>query len=341
MVKTDELLTTIGMTCPNCYQISDIEFHRELVTFSIPFLKLIKVGGITCKCHACGRTFKYANSDKLYRYMNKSGKAFQRSFFVKNLLALAIPIIAIIAIVAIVSTLAQVAAPILNPPHTSLPRVSDNISTPLKLYSYNLDAANQTCYAFFQLSDNGTPIDMVALNVSIRINGNLTNMKIWQYNNKSIKWVNTSHVGSMMSHDDKAQVILNLSRYHFNSTDKVELLFQIFDHTPYVHSYKADNQTAQPVNAGNSSSPDRTGKATIFGHVYLNNFTSPGITLTFNDMNDSRSIVVDNSGYYRISLLPNMPYTVIATDRDMGVLMNDTAPRTFVNNSTVDFRLHT
>lgn len=59
MAKTDELLTTIGMKCPNCHQLSDIEFHRELVTFPIPFLKLRKVGGITCKCHACGRTFKY------------------------------------------------------------------------------------------------------------------------------------------------------------------------------------------------------------------------------------------------------------------------------------------
>ena len=166
-------------------------------------------------------------------------------------------------------------------------------------------------------------------------------MKIWRYGNSSIKWVNTSHVGSMMSHDDKVEVILNLSRYHFNSTDKVELLFQIFDHTPYVHPYAADNQTVLPANPGNSSGLSGTGKATIYGHVYLNNFLSPGITLTFNDMNDSRSIVVDNSGYYRISLLPNMPYTVVATDSDLGVLMNDTTPKTYVNNTTVDIRLHT
>ena len=243
MVKTDELLTIIGMTCPNCHQLSDIEFHRELVTLPIPFLKLTKVGGITCKCHVCGKTFKYSNSDKLYRYMNKSGESFQRSFFINNLVTLAIPVIVAIAIIVIASIAIPVVTPILSPHNTNVPRVSDNIPTPLKLYGYNVDAANQTCYASFQLSDNGTPIDMVALNVSIRVNGNLTYMKIWRYGNSSISWVNTSHVGSMMSHGDKAQVILNLSRYHFNSTDKVELLFQIFDHTPYVHSYAADVQT--------------------------------------------------------------------------------------------------
>ncbi len=338
MVKTDELLTTIGMTCPNCHQISDIEFHRELDTLPIPFLKLVKVSGITCKCPACGRTFKYANSDKLYRYMNKSGKEFQRSYFINNLLALAIPIVIAIAIIAIASIVIPVVAPILSPPHTSLPRVSDNISTPLDLYRYNVDAANQTCYAFFQLSANGTPIDMTALNVSIMMNGNLTYKNIWRYGNRTISWVNASHVGSMLNHNDKVQVILNLSRYHFNSTDKVELLFQIFDHTPYVHSYTANIQAVPTVSA---VSTNVTGKATIFGHVYLNNFASPGITLKFSDINDSHSIVVDNSGYYRISLLPNTPYTVIATDPDLGVLMNDTAPRTFVNNSTVDITLHT
>ncbi len=341
MAKTDELLTIISMKCPNCHQLSDIEFTRELTTLPVPFLKFRKVGGINCKCHVCGRTFKYTNSDKLYRYMTKSGEAFQRSFFINNLISLAIPIIVAIAIVAIASIILPIAAPILNPSHTSLPRVSDNISTPLDLYSYNVDAANQTCYAFFQLSANGTPIDLVALNVSIRVNGNLTYKNIWRYSNKTVSWVNTSHVGSMLNHDDKVQVILNLSRYHFNSTDKVELLFQIFDHTPYVHSYAANAPDVMPVNTGNSSSLNVTGKATIFGHVYLNNFLSPGIMLTFSDMNDSHSIVVDNSGYYRISLLSNTPYTVIATDPDLGVLMNNTTSGTYVNNSTVDIRLHT
>ena len=271
--------------------------------------------------------------------MNKSGEPFQRSFFINNLVMLAIPVIIAIAIIVIASIAIPVVTPILSPHNTNVPRVSDNIPTPLKLYGYNVDAANQTCYAFFQLSDNGTPIDMVALNVSIRVNGNLTYMKIWRYGNSSISWVNTSHVGSMMRRGDQAQVVLNLSRYHFNSTDKVELLFQIFDHTPYVHSYEADVRTVLPVSVVNSSGG--TGKVTIFGHVYLNNFISPGITLTFNDTKETRSIVADNSGYYRISLLPDTPYTLIASDSDIGVLMNDTTPRIFTNNSTIDIRLHT
>lgn len=338
MAKTDELLTTIGITCPNCHQISDIEFHRELVTLPIPFLKLIKVGGITCRCNACGKTFKYSNPDKLYRYMNKSGEAYQRSFFINNLVTLAIPVIVAIAILAIVSTIAQVATPILSPPGTGL-HVSENTPTPLKLYGYSEDAANQTCFASFQLSANSTPVDMAALNVSIRKNGNLTYTKIWRYDNSSISWVNTSHVGSMMGYDDKAQILLNMSRYHFNSTDKVELLFQIFDHTPYVHLYTTGNQTASPINGVNSSSPNVTVKVIVAGHVYLNNFTSPGIMLTFNDTSTLHSIVVDNAGYYRISLISNTPYTIMATDRDIGVLMNDT--RTFTSNSTLDIRLHT
>jgi hypothetical protein len=342
MAKTDELLTTIGMTCPDCRQFSDIEFHRELVTYSVPFLTLKKTSGITCKCHACGKSFKYSNPDKLYRYMNKSGKPYQRSFFVNNLMALAIPVIAVIAIIAIVSAIAQIAAPILNPADTG-PDALENTPTPLKLYSFSVDAANQTCYASFQLSDNSTPVDIEALNVSIRKNGNLTNMKIWRYGNDSISWINASHVGTMMGRDDKAQVTLNLSCYHFNSTDKVELLFQIFDYTPYVHLYTMPNLTDSKNNTTvmNASAKNGTPIAILSGHVYLNNLSSPRMLLTIGGNKKPLSIVTDNTGYYSISLTPNKSYTITASDPDIAGLKSYKTTVKLVNNTTLDIWLHT
>lgn len=340
MVKTDELLTTIDMTCPCCHQKAEIEFHRALDTLSVPYLKLKKIGGITGKCMACSQTFPYSNPSKLYKYMNKAGIPYQRSYLINNLVTISAPIIVLIALVAIILTIAPMVSPMLDNTLHNVLAAPGNEASPLVLYNFSVDSANQTSYATFKLDANSSPVDMSALNVSIWKNGNLSNTDIWRYSNSSISWSNKNHTGTMLDYDDMAKVKVNVSKYHFNGTDKVMLQYQILDTPAYVHAYPIVNRT---VTHNNTTISVNTGTTTpiLSGFVYLNNVTIPGINLTFAGGSKTRSMVTDNSGFYSISLTPNKTYSITVRDPDIANIKYNKTSVKIVNNTTLDIRLRT
>jgi hypothetical protein len=340
MVKTDELLTTIYLTCPCCHQKAEIEFHRSIETLSVPFLKLKMMGGITGKCMACGQSFPYSNPSKLYKYMNKSGISYQRSYLFNNLVSISAPIIVLIALIAIISTIAPMVSPILdNALHNVMAAPGDE-SSPLVLYNYSADAANQTIYTTFKLAETSQPVDMAALNVSIWKNGNITNTSIWRYGNTSITWTGKNHAGSMLGPNDTAMVTVNVSKYHFNVTDKVEMLYQILDTPAYVHSFTVSNQTLSHNNTTTSGLNGST-LAILSGHVYFNNMTRTGLLLTFSGPITPRTLISDNTGHYSISLIPNETYSIAITDPDIDGISYNTTTVNILNNTTYDIRLHT
>lgn len=340
MVKTDELLTTIYIACPCCHQKAEVEFHRALETLPVPFLKLKKIGGITGKCMACGQTFPYSHPSKLYKYMNKSGIPYQRSYLFNNLVSISAPIIVLIALIAIISTIAPMISPILDNALHNVLAASGDETSPLVLYSYSADAANQTIYATFKLAENSSPVDMDALNVSIWKNGNITNTSIWRYGNTSISWTGKNHTGSMLGPNDTAMVMVNVSKYHFNVTDKVELLFQILDTPAYVHAFAVSDQTPSH---NNTTAPglNRSTIAILSGHVYFNNMARTGILLTFSGPITPRTLVSDNTGHYSISLIPNETYSIAISDPDIDGISYNTTTVNILNNTTFDIRLHT
>jgi hypothetical protein len=339
MVKTDELLTTINMACPCCHQKAEIEFHRELNTLSVPYLKLKKIGGITGKCPACGQTFPYSNPSKLYKYMNKAHIPYQRSYLFNNLVTIAAPIIVLIALIAIISTIAPMVSPMLDNALHSVLAGQENETSPLVLYNFSIDPVNQTSYATFKLDSNSSPVNMTTLNVSIWKNGDLSNTDIWQYSNSSISWSNKNHTGSMLDYDDMAKVKVNLSKYHFNGTDKVTLQYQILNMPAYVHAYAISNLTATHNNTTISVN-NKTDTPILSGFVYFNNVTIPGINLTFSGPR-TQSIVTDNSGYYSITLASNKTYSVLVDDPVFANIKYNKTSVKIVNNTTFDIRLHT
>lgn len=369
MGKTLVPLTTIDLSCPHCNKNNPISFTQEVTT--LPIVNLGVSEKIKGKCGSCGFTFDYGNKDMIYKYMDKNKLSYKRPDVSRNRLIVAVPVLIVIVLALVAAVFVfhvplpeQAGIGITNSSNVSIaptPHVTVIAPTPTPVPQSPIavngtdryDTGRGKYFLPVTLKAGNRPADLQQMTVTVRMNNRTITPNAWEYSEDSCVWKVHNLTGSLLGRNDSATIVVEMSHYNFENGSIIYLDFNLPGYLPltanYIMSRNGSVILLPPVLytgeydyvSGKMVDLNDTNIIKVSGRVLVNKWPATNIAVSFYDNYTTNTVTSIEDGYYTVVLKRNQTYRLKIWSTAYGTIMQDSTPRVFMNDTTLDLKLTT
>jgi hypothetical protein len=216
------------------------------------------------------------------------------------------------------------------------------------------DRVNELYYLPVSLKTNASPVNLSSLSVTVGLDYQTVTPDAWQYSNTSCLWAVHNSTGPVLGRNDSATLVVDMSHYNFVNGTNVYLDFKIPGYSPLTCAFEMNrtNGTLIPQApiiesgsynyiTGKSIDYNATDLVKVSGRVIINNWPESNIDVSFYDSDTTTTVTSVENGYYITDLVRNQSYRLEVWSTSYGTIFEDTTPRIFTNDTTMDILLNT
>jgi hypothetical protein len=248
---------------------------------------------------------------------------------------------------------------LLNANNTSravvIPTATPVPPSPLNISGTNYyDPIQELYYLPVSLKTNASPVNLGSLSVTVSLDYQTVTPDAWQYSNTSCLWAAHNSTGAVLGRNDSATLVVDMSHYNFVNGTNVYLDFNIPGYSPLTCAFEINriNGTLFPQApiiesgsynyiTGKSIDYNDTDLIKVSGRVLINNWPESNIDVSFYDCDTTTTVTSVENGYYITDLERNQSYGLEVWSTSYGTIFEDTTPRIFANDTTMDIILNT